>query len=228
MSLIRARFVLQRTLAAAVLALLFVPIVAHADSTITIFNIDGQAGTSAAGVTGPFSLTNSEVTSIGMFGQAPGSALTFTTGSFIGGSLTGTATAEGQIGSWNFAGSSFSVTGSWNGVTGTIFSGAFTGVISWIDNGCTGAAAHETCHYILSGPISGTFGNGTHVTGETTQILFTFTGKALGAGMGNYNGGKIEDAGGSTAVTTPEPNSLGFMGAGLLGLGFVVRRKVRG
>ncbi len=221
----RAQLVVQRILAAS--ALLFVSMMAHADSTITIFNIDGQAGTSAAGVNGPFSLTNSEVSSIGIFGQGPGSSLTFTTGAFLGGSLTGTAAAEGQIGSWDFAGSNFVVTGSWNGFTGNVFNGAFTGVISWIDNGCTGAAAHETCHYILSGPITGTWANGTRVTGETTQILFTFTGKALCTGCGNYNGGKIEDAGGSTAITTPEPNSLGFMGAGLLGLGLVVRRKIR-
>ncbi|HEY3973261.1 MAG TPA: PEP-CTERM sorting domain-containing protein [Candidatus Sulfotelmatobacter sp.] len=221
--------VVQRFLAATVLALLFVPIMAHASSdTIVTFNGGGAAGTSASGVTGPFTLTNSGVLSIGIFTQAPGSTMSFSTGSLISGDLYGSYAGGGQIASWNPGGpNSFTINGSWNGYTGTIFMGQFSGAVSWIDNGCTGSGAKTVCHYDLTGAITGTWANGTKVVGETTQLLFTFKGAPVCSGCGNYNGGNIQDMGGTTAVTTPEPNSLGFMGAGLLGLGFVVRRKVR-
>ena len=227
---IRARtLVAQRVLVAAVLALL-VPVVAQANSTITTFNLDGAAGTSAAGVNGPFSLTGSEVSTIGMFSQLPGATLAFSTGSFIGGNLWGSATAGlGTAATWNpGGGNSFTVNGSWNGFSGVIFQGSFSGTVSWLSNGCTGPASNETCHYVLTGPVSGTWVNGTKVTGETIQILFEFTGKAACKGCGNYIGGSISDLGGTTSLVTPEPSSLGLTGAGLLGMGLVVRRKVRG
>ncbi|HEY3973262.1 MAG TPA: PEP-CTERM sorting domain-containing protein [Candidatus Sulfotelmatobacter sp.] len=202
---------------------------ARADSSITIFNLDGNAGTTTAGFSGPFSVSGSQLTYIGVFAQGAGSYMSFSTGSMIGGNLYGTYAGGGQIATFNGGGpNSFTLTGNWNGYNGTIFTGAFSGVVSWIDNGCTGPASNETCHYVLSGPISGTWANGTHVNGETTQILFSYTGKAMCTGCGNYNGGNIKDLGGTSSVTTPEPNSLGLMGAGLLGLGFVVKRKAKG
>ncbi len=211
-------------------AILFVPIMAHANSNITIFNGNGgSAGTPTGGVNGPFSLTSS-VTAIGIFAQAPGATLSFTTGQYIGGgNLYGSAHAGGaQPAYWSpGAAGSFTVTGSWNGYTGTIFTGEFSAPVSWLSDGCTGPSSNETCHYTLTGPISGSWINGTQVKGQSVSILFIFTGKAVCTGCGNYNGGKITDLGGTTGITTPEPNSLGLMGAGLLSLGFAVKRKLR-
>jgi hypothetical protein len=216
---IRAR-TLKRILVGALLAL-FVPIMAHATSSnlccsipgiITITNTDGNGGTSAVGVMGPFSLTGSEVSFIGIFtqGNLPGGSgsLSFTTGAYLGGSLMNGGAQ------WSGTGSTFTITGYWNGNTGTIFTGEFSGNVSWVFNGCT----KGTCDYELTGPVTGQWINGTMVYGQTTQIFFKF--------KGLYNGGSgLVDTGGQTSLVTPEPNSLGMMGAGLLVVGFVVKRK---
>jgi PEP-CTERM motif len=214
---IRARtLVVQRLLLAAVFSLVL-PLMAHANSggIITITNTDGTPGTSAVGVMGPFSLTGSEVGFIGIYNQAgllPTSTLSFTTGAYISGSLMN----GGAM--WSGTGSTFDITGYWNGNTGVIFSGSFSGNVSWVFNGCTKS---NICSYELTGPVSGTWANGVTVSGQTTQIFFQFHGK--------YNGGPgLLDTGGTTSVVTPEPNSLGMMGAGLLAVGLVVKRKVKG
>jgi hypothetical protein len=209
---IRARtFVLQRILAAAVLTL-FVPMFARAGSIITIVNTDGTPGTSAPGVMGPFSLINSEVTSIGQFTQPAGSLLNFTTGAYITGSgslMTGGA-------QWSGTGSTFTITETWNNFSGTIFTGSFSGNITWVFNGCV----NNVCDYELTGPISGTWANGVTVNGQTTQIFFKF--------HGHYNGGSgLVDTGGTTSIVTPEPGTLGLMGMGLMGMGLVVRHKIK-
>lgn len=220
---IRARtFALQRILAAVVLAL-FVPLAAHAGSSIiTIINTDGTPGTSAVGVMGPFSLIGSEVSAIGQFAQAGcgappytgcNSFLNFTTGAFITGSgslMTGGA-------QWSGTGSTFTITGSWNSFSGTIFTGSFSGNITWVFNGCN---KNNVCDYELTGPVSGTWANGVTVTGQTTQIFFKFHGK--------YNGGPgLVDTGGTTSIITPEPGTLGLMGMGLMGMGLMIRRKLK-
>jgi hypothetical protein len=224
---IRARtLVVQRILAAAVLAL-FLPLMAHANSggVITISNNDGMGGTS--GPNNIFTLTGSTVDAIGIYSQVTGMTMSFTTGAFTG-SLSGTSYGA-TAGTWAAGpANSFIVNGYWNGYSGQIFVGQFQGPISWVLNGCTGSGVHTSCTYDLTGPVSGTWINGTKVYGETTQLLFTFTGKPVCAGCGNYTGGSITDTFGGTTLITPEPNSLGMMGAGLLAMGLVVKRKVRG
>jgi hypothetical protein len=226
---IRARtLVVQRILAAAVLAL-FLPLMAHANSdTITIINNDGMGGTS--GPNNIFTLTGSTVDAIGMYSQVTGMTMSFTTGAFTG-SLSGSAYGA-TAGTWAAGpANSFIVNGYWNGYSGQIFVGQFSGTVSWILNGCTGSGVHTSCTYDLTGPVSGTWINGTKVYGETTQLLFTFTGAPVACGTGhcgNFTGGSITDTAGATTLVTPEPNSLGMMGAGLLAMGFVVKRKIRG
>ncbi len=209
---IRARTLVVQCILAAVVLVVFVPMAAHAGGIITTINTDGSPGTSAPGVMGPFSLIGSEVTQIGQYVQSPDGSLNFTTGAYISGSLMNGGAQ------WSGTGSTFTISGFWNGNNGTIFTGEFSGNVTWVFNGCVG----QVCNYELTGPVNGTWVNGAKVFGQTTQIFFqTHNGKYNG-GMGTLN-----DTGGTTSMVTPEPGTLVLMGSGLLGTGLMFRRKAR-
>jgi hypothetical protein len=219
--------IVQQAAAIAVLALTCSGI-ARANS-ITFQNQGGSAGaTDTGGVPGAFSLLNSTVTAAsGINLNGNKTLLSFTTGSWIAGS--------GSLGTGGEWGPGGSVTITEAGL-GVIFKGSFSSNVTW---SLSSSATCSICQYSLAGGITGTYwaagetagGTGTTIdSASTVQLVITTTG-------GLYGGGKgvkfLSDKGGSTNLNTPtgltaEPGSLILMGTGLLGAGFVARKKARG
>ena len=195
----------------AVLALLalVLPITAVAKS-VDFSNSGGTLTGSTAGLT----LAGSEligINGLGTGGGATGSlgSVTFSTGSMISMSATG-ATFN--------AGGSFIITGNGtNGIpNGVIFNGSFSGTVTLTLVSATAAGDI----YSLTGAISGTWYNGTTVSGATSQI-YLFTGK------NGWMGTSTVGSGDTIISTVPEPGTLGLLGTGLVGLAGVIRRKFR-
>jgi len=205
---------------AGVLSLLM-PVAARAtscpsESTTTCFvNIDGNATSHGSGSSTTLSLTNAELDRIGNNVGSNLGFISFTTGTLTSGSLS----MGGTFG----AGGSFTIHGTYGDISnGTLFSGIFSGPVSWI---LTSPTRCTVCSYTLTGNLSGTwFVHGTTpTTGATVQIDFTSNGL--------YAGGKITDVGGVSFINIPaipEPASMGLLGTGLLAMGLLVRRKAKG
>jgi hypothetical protein len=136
--------------------------------------------------------------------------LTLTTGALLTGTLAGGGT---------FAPGTLTITTSgWNGFSGTLFSGSFgnaSSPIQWLFIGKVGSFFE----YELIGPVSGMWEGGATVGGQTAQLFFNSRTK--------YNGGAITLGSGTTGIVVPEPGTVGLMGTGLLGMGLLVRRKVK-
>jgi hypothetical protein len=136
--------------------------------------------------------------------------LEFSTGALSSGSL--------QMGGTFAAGGSFTITG--NGTSGipngTLFTGSFSGPVTWtlmtLSNG--------THNYTLSGTLSGWNGSGTANQGVTVQLT-------INTGKGFFNG-STNISSGDTNIVVPEPGSLSLLGTGLIGLAGVIRRKLKG
>jgi hypothetical protein len=175
------------------------PATTWAKGTIDLANRGGTITGSNAGL----SLTGSVLFG---YGSATGNlgTVSFTTGAFVG---TGSAAMGGTLA----PGGTFLITGNGtNGVpSGTIFKGTFTSatwsVITLADG------SHQ---YTLSGAIEG---NGR--VGATVQLAVV-SGKGLFSGTADLSSG-------DTSLSVPEPGTLGLLGTGLLGMGGLMRRRLR-
>jgi hypothetical protein len=136
--------------------------------------------------------------------------VTFSTGALATGNL--------QMGGTFMAGGTFTITGNGaNGVhDGVIFSGSFTGPVTWTLVTTNGNS------YQLSGTVSGTWFTGATLNGttvaETVNLGSTFfvTSATLGKGHTNI-----------VTSVVPEPGALTLLGTGLISLTAMVRRKLQ-
>jgi hypothetical protein len=204
---------MKKILLLAVLALAL-PTALLAGSSVDYTNSGGMLSGSSSGLTlsGSGLIAANGLNGGGLVTGNMGT-VTFGTGALMSGSL-----AQGGM----FAGGGwFTITGNGtNGIpNGTVFSGTFEGPVTWtlvtLSNG--------THNYTLTstGGLSGMSGSGFRTVGATVQLT-------INTGRGFFDGSTTISSGDSNlALVVPEPGSLGLLGTGLIGLGGVVRRKLK-
>jgi len=125
-------------------------------------------------------------------------------------------------GTFSNVGSSFLITSPWGipggGPKGTIFSGAFLGLIDWTLDSQTGKYQYI---FTLSGTIGGVNWKGNYVTGTTSQTIRIFKNQWYQ----DESGGIVL---GQTHLNSPEPGTLGLLGTGLIAVAGTLRRKILG
>jgi len=191
---------------------LLLPGLAFASSDVSLVNSGGTLTGTNAGL----SLNGSTLASVS--GLNGGGLITgnlgtvsFSTGSLLSGSL--------QMGGTFGGGGSFSVAGNGsNGIpNGTIFSGTFTGPVTWTLN----TLANGTHSYTLTGTMSGSMGSLT-TNGVTVQLT-------VNTGKGFFNGSTAISSGDTSisATATPEAGTLYLFSTGLISFAGLVRYKLR-
>jgi hypothetical protein len=191
---------------------LALPFAAFANTSSVDFT---NSGGMLTGTNAGLSLTGSELIAVNGLnggGLVLGSlgGVTFTTGSLISGSL--------QTGGMFNGGGSFIITsnGSQGLPNGVLFTGSFTGPVTW-----TETVTNGVYNYTLTGTISGKLYNGVTISGATTQIT-------IATRKGPFNGSTMIASGDtSMASTVPEPGTLGLLGTGLIGLAAGLHRKMK-
>lgn len=128
-------------------------------------------------------------------------------------------TTKGFGGDGTFGNGTLSIVNTTNfeGFSGTLFTGSLTN-ISWVALGQNKQNGDYT--YELLGTLTGTFEGKTPIGGTTAQMYFQsktpWTGK-----------GPISLGAGSSQFVVPEPASMSLMGTGLMGLAFLVRKRLK-
>lgn len=201
---------MKRVLWLALLALAL-PMTAFANNSVDFTNSGGilWGSTAALSVSGSELIAVNGLNGLGLITGDLGT-VSFTTGTLTSGSL--------QMGGMFAAGGSFVIDG--NGTSGipngTIFNGTFSGPVTWtmvtLSNG--------THNYTMSGAVSGTWYTGATVEGATVQLTIN-TGKRFFSECAKISSGDTNIA------TVPEPGSLTLLGAGLVGLAGILKRKVK-
>lgn len=202
---------MKRMVVLALLAL-SLPMAAFA-TTVDFTNSHGVLTGNAAGLT----LTGSELIAVSGFGGGGLVTGNLGTVSFSTGALASGTLQHG--GTFSGTGSTFDIVSNGGGgmPTGAIFTGSFTGAVSWT----MVTLANGTHNYTLTGSISGTWVGGQVLSGATVQLT-------INTGKGYFNG-RTRISSGDTNVLTgvPEPGTLGLLGTGLVGMAGVLRRKVK-
>jgi hypothetical protein len=184
------------------LSCLMLPGLALADNGTDFSDSGGTLSGSNAGL----SLSGSTliaVNNLGGGGMTTGNlgTVSFSTGALTGGSL--------QMGGTFAGGGTFTIDGNGSSgiADGVIFSGSFSGPVTWT----LATLANGTHNYTLTGVVTGMMG-GSSVSGVTVQLT-------INTGKGYFNGSTTL-AGGDTTMrpSVPEPSTLALFGTGIIGL----------